>query len=93
MKEANKNAEREKFDRRAKSRDKGEGDVPSSYQLMSAYEDRSRHLAGETLLFYDATAYGSEVIPKSFSTCKIHTNIVNKVSKSQNFTSFKNIKI
>ncbi len=33
-------------------RDKGEGDVPSSYQLMSAYEDRSRHLAGETVLFY-----------------------------------------
>ncbi len=59
----------------------------------SANEDRSRHLAGETLLFYDATTYGSEVIPKSFSTCKIHTNIVNKVSKSQNFTSFKNIKI
>ncbi len=33
-------------------RDKGEGDVPSMSQLMSAYEDRSRHLAGETLLFY-----------------------------------------
>ena len=47
-----------------RTRDKGEGDVPSFYQLMFAYKDRSRHLAGETLLFYGGTTYGSDVIPK-----------------------------
>ncbi len=37
------------------ARDKGEGDVPSIYQLMSAYKDRSRHLTGETSVCTEGT--------------------------------------
>ncbi len=36
-------------------RDKGEGDVPSRSQLMSAQKDRSRHLAGETTVCTEGT--------------------------------------
>ncbi len=55
-------------------------------QLMSAYEDRSRHLAGETLLFYDATTYVSEVIPKSFLFLTFDVLKVNKVYSTANLT-------
>ena len=58
----------------------------------SAYEDRSRHLAGETTVCTGGTTYRSEVIPKSFLFLTFDVLKVNKVYCTANFTSYKAIK-